>query len=206
MGLRIRKKWDLLSEQTAALAVLGIVFLIGGGVGCLFAAFSNGEGAQELSTYLASYLTLAQRGELPQNLWLILWGQFKYLLIALVLSVTALGVVGLPLLLGMRGFFLTFSSSCFWRIFGARGLFPAFILFELPALLWAPALFWLGTPGFLSAQRLLRRSLGASGGGTPLSGRFGYRVGLCMGLSLAAGLLEYWVVPVLLGATARFVL
>lgn len=206
MGLRIRKKWDLLSEQTAALAVLGITFLLGGGAGCLFAALSSGEGAQELSGYLAGYLTLAQSGQLPQSLWPLLWGQLKYPLAALALSVTALGVVGLPLLFGMRGFFLAFSSACFWRIFGPRGLFPAFILFELPALLWTPALFLLGTPGFLSAQRLLRRSLGTGGGGLVLNGAFWYRAGLCIGLSLTAGLLEYWVVPVLLRAAARFVL
>ena len=127
-------------------------------------------------------------------------------LAALALSVTALGVAGFPLLFGVRGFFLAFSSACFWRIFGPRGLFPAFILFELPALLWAPALFIQGVPGFLSSQRLLRRSLGAGGGGASLNGAFWCRVGLCAGLSLGAGLLEYWVVPVLLRAAARFVL
>lgn len=206
MGLRIRKKWDLLSEQTAALAVLGIAFLLGGGAGCLFAALSSGEGAQELSGYLAGYLALAQSEKLPQSLWLVLWGQLKYPLAALALSVTALGVAGFPLLFGVRGFFLAFSSACFWRIFGPRGLFPAFILFELPALLWAPALFIQGVPGFLSSQRLLRRSLGAGGGGAALNGAFWCRVGLCAGLSLGAGLLEYWVVPVLLRAAARFVL
>lgn len=203
MGLRIRRKWDLLSEQAAGLAVLGIAFLLGGGAGCLFAALSSGDGAQELSGYLAGYLALAQSGQLPQSLWPVLWEQLKYSLAALVLSVTALGTIGLPILFGVRGFFLTFSSACFWRIFGLRGLFPAFILFELPALLWAPALFLLGTPGFLSARRLL--SPGA-GGGTALNGSFWYRAGLCLGLSLGAGLLEYWVVPVLLKAAARFVL
>lgn len=206
MGMRIRKKWDLPSEQNGALAVLGITFLLGGGAGCLFAALSDGTGAQELSGYLAGYLTLAQSGELPRGLWLLLWEQFKVLLATLVLSITALGVVGLPLLLGARGFALAFPVACFCRIFGARGLFPAFVLFGLPALLWAPAIFLLGTSGLLSAHRLLRRSLGEGGGGTPLSGFCWYRVGLCLGLGLAAGLLEHWVVPVLLRAAARFVL
>lgn len=205
MGMRIRKKWDLPSEQRGALLLLSIVFLLGGGAGCLFAALSSGEGARELGSYLADYLTLARDGGVPRELWPVLWGQLKYLLTALVLSLTALGVAGLPLLFGLRGFTFAFSVGCFCRVFGGRGLFPAFVLFGLPALLWTPALFSAGVPGFLSAQGLLRRSLG-EGGGTALNAGFWYRAALCVGLALAAGLLEYGVVPVLLRAAARLVL
>jgi len=206
MGVRIRKKWDLPSEQDGALVILAIAFLAGGGAGCLLAALSGGAGAEELSGYLAGYLGLALENELPRSLWPVLWGQLKYLLAALVLGLTALGVAGLPVLFGARGFFLSFPVACFCRVFGGRGLFPAFILFGLPALLWAPALFLEGTSGFLSARRLLSRSPGENRGGIPLSGAWLCRAGLCVGLALAAGLLEYWVVPVLLRGAARVVL
>ncbi len=79
-------------------------------------------------------------------------------------------------------------------------------MFGLPALLWAPALFMAGVPGFLSAQQLLRRALGEGRGGLPLNGAYWCRAGLCVGLALAAGLLECWVVPVLLRGIARVVL
>lgn len=184
--------------------VLSIAFLLGGGAGCILAALSGGEGARELSEYLTDYLTLAQGGELPRGLWPILWGQLKYLLAVMVLSLTALGTVGLPLVFGARGFALGFPVACLCRIFGWRGLFPAFVLFGLSALLWAPALFLLGTCGFLSAQRLLRRALGE--GSSSLNPVSWDRVILCTALSLAAGLLECWVVPVLLPAAARLVL
>lgn len=208
MRMKLRKKWDLPSEQRAALVVLAIAFLLGGGGGCLFAALSGGAGAQELSGYLAGYLELAGRGELPSRLWPVVWGQVKYQLAAAVLSLTALGTAGLPVLFGVRGFFFSFSVACFLRIFGGRGLFPAFILFALPALLWAPALFLIGTSGLLTAQKLLRRSLGEErGGASPLLDRdLWVRAGLCVGLGLAAGLLEHWVVPVLLRGSARVVL
>lgn len=203
----MRKKWDLPPEQGGALAILGIAFLLGGTAGCLFAAVSNGAGVRELSDYLSGYLTLAGEGELSRSLWPVLWGELKYPLAAVVLCVTALGAVGLPVIFGVRGFFFSFQSACFFRVFGARGLFPAFALFGLPALLWAPALFLAGTPGFISARKLLRRSLGEERGGSPLlDGACWYRVGLCVGLGLAAGLLEFWVVPVLLQAAARVVL
>ncbi len=200
------KKWDLLSEQNGALAVLAAAFLTGGAAGCLLAALSGGAGAEELSSYLADYLTLAQQGELPRSHWPVLWDQVKYLLAALILGLTALGLAGFPILFGVRGFFFSFPVACFCRVFGGRGLFPAFVLFGLPALLWAPALFMAGVPGFLSAQQLLRRALGEGRGGLPLNGAYWCRAGLCVGLALAAGLLECWVVPVLLRGIARVVL
>lgn len=204
--MEMRKKWDLPSEQGRALVVLSIAFLMGGMAGCVLAALSGGAGAEELSRYLVDYLTLTQDGQLSRSLWPVLWGQVRYLMAALLLGLTALGLAGFPLLFGVRGFFVSFPAACFCRVFGARGLFPAFILFGLPALLWAPALFLLGVSGFLSAQQLLRRALGEGRGGLPLNGAYWCRAGLCVGLALAAGFLEYWVVPVLLQETAQVIL
>ena len=205
MGMR--KKWDLPFEQSRALVVLSIAFLTGGMVGCVLAALSGGAGADELSRYLVDYLTLSQDGQLSRSLWPVLWGQLKSLLAALLLGLTALGLAGFPVLFSVRGFFVSFPAACFCRVFGMRGLFPAFILFALPALLWAPALFLMGVSGFLSAQQLLRRALGEGRGGLPPGGvAYWSRAGLCAGLALAAGLLEYWVVPVLLRETAHVIL
>lgn len=206
MGMRIREKWDLPSGQGRALAVLSISFLIGGMAGCILAALSGGIGAEELSCYLVDYLNLTQSGQLTRSLLPVLWGQEKYLMAAILLGLTALGLAGFPILLGVRGFFLSFPVACFCRVFGKRGLLPAFILLGLPALLWAPALFLMGVSGFLSAQQLLRRVLGEGRGFLPLNGAYWCRAGLCAGLALAAGLLEYWVVPVLLRETAQVIL
>lgn len=206
MGMRIRKKWDLPSEQNGALAVLAVAFLLGGAAGCLLAALSGGAGAEELGSYLTDYLSLAQKGELPRRLWPLLWEQVRYLIAALVLGLTVLGLAGLPVLFGIRGFFFSFSVACFCRVFGVRGLFPAFVLSALPALLWALALFLAGVYGFLSAQQLLHRSAGEGRSFVTINGVWWCRAGLCTGLALAAGLLEYWVVPVLLRAAAHVIL
>ena len=202
--MRLRKKWDLPTEQRAALAILGTLFLLGGGAGCLFDALSDGEGAEELSGYLSGYLELAGGAGAPHDLWASLWGQMKYQLAAVVLGLTALGTVGLPVLFGVRGFLFSFSAACFVRVFGGRGLIPAFALFGLPALLWAPALFLAGTQSLRSSGQLLGRALGEERTG-PVFGRPAYwcTAGLCAGLTLAGGLLEYWVVPVLLRAAVQ---
>lgn len=204
MSVEIRKKWDLPLEQRVALTALSAAFLLGGLLGCLLAALSGGEGAEELGGYLTGYLALALENRLPRALWPLLWGQIKYLLAVLVLGLTALGLAGIPILFGLRGFFFSFSAACFCRVFGGRGLLPAFFLFGLPALLWAPALFLSGVSGFLSARQC--RPPGDGRSAAPPGGAWWCRAGLCVGLGLAAGLLEYWVVPVLLRAAARVIL
>ena len=118
----------------------------------------------------------------------------------------AVTVAGLPVLFGVRGFLFAFSAACLIRGFGGGGLFPAFVLFGLPALLWAPALFLLGVQSLAGAQQLLRRTWGDGRGTLPFNRGYWLRACVCIGLSLAGGLLEYWVVPVLLRAAARVVL
>ena len=206
MGKRGRKKWDLPREQAGALAVLGGCFFLGGGAGCLFAALSEGQGALELSAYLEDYLLLAEEGGVSCGLWAVLWNRFQVLLAALVLGATPFGAVGLPILLGVQGFFLSFSAGCFCRVFGGAGLLPAFVLFGLPALMWVPALFVSGVQGMTTARGLLDRGLGSGRGGVWPEGGLLPGVWLCVGLTLGCGLMEYWVVPVLLEACARVVL
>ena len=207
VGTRIRKHWDLPSGQGGALAVLGLCFLLGGLAGCLFAALAENQGAVELGSYLEGYLLLARDGGLSVPLWSLLWTRLRDLLAVLILGLTALGVAGIPLLVGVRGFFLCFSAGCFCRVFGGAGLLPAFALFALPALLWAPGLFLAGGPGLCRAKGLLDRAVapGGRGGGLPPGGQL-RRAGLCAGLMLGCALLEYWVVPVLLEACAQAVL
>ena len=207
MGKGVGKKWDLPWDQGGALGLLSLCFLAGGAAGCLFAALSDGQGAQALGDYLADYLLLAGEGEVLGGLWSILRNRLQYLLAALILGETAFGVVGLPILFGVRGFFLCFSVGCFCRVFGGAGLLPAFSLFGLPALLWVPALFLAGVQGLQRSRGLLNRALGT--GGRVQQAPWGEllpRAGLCVGLTVGCGLLEYWVVPVLLAAFARVVL
>ena len=205
MGKRRIKKWDWPWEGGGSLAVLGLSFLLGGGTGVMLAALAGGDGGGQLRDYLADYLLLAGQSALPGSLWPSLWGYLRCLLAVLVLGMTALGAVGLPVLFAARGFFFAFSVGCFCRVFGGAGLFPAFALFGLSALLWLPALFLAVVPGLTRARGLLGRSLGG-GGGPSVSPVFWGRAALCGGLVLAAAAAERWVVPALLRAAAQVVL
>ena len=103
-----------------------------------------GQAAQELESFLRDYLSAAQAGEIQARFWPMLWEQGRFLIGLCILGVTALGVVGIPVLFLARGFLFSFSVAAFCRIFGPVGLASAFFLFGLPALLWAPVLFLAG--------------------------------------------------------------
>ncbi len=207
MRKRTEKGTNWPPEQRLALLILGGAFLLGGAAGCLFAALAGGAGAQELADYLADYLSLAADGEVPGGLYSLLVQQVKYLLVVFLLGFTALGALGLPAVFGVRGFFFTFSTACFCRVFGPGGMLPAFVLFGLPALLWAPGMFLLGVQSLGLSRGLLRRTPGEGGrSGICFGGGQWCLVGLSVGLSIAAALAAAWVAPVLLPAAARIVL
>lgn len=205
MGKRVRD-WDLPSGSGKLLVLLCAVFLAGGAAGCLFAGLAEGEGARALSSYLADYLTLAREGTVVRDFWPTLWEQLRWLALTVLLGLTAIGAVGIPLLFCLRGFFFAFSVGCFCRVFGGAGLVPALVLFGLPALLWAPALFLAGFWGMSGSLYLLRRGVGEGRCPSPFHPAYWLRVGLCALLTMACGGAEYVVVPVLLRAAARAVL
>jgi hypothetical protein len=203
MGKRIRKKWDLPSERLRAAGILGLCFLLGGLVGQMFVRLSGSSGAQALSRYLQEYLRMAQDGTVLRSLWPVLWEQLRYFLLTVLLGFTAVGVIGLPVLFAVRGFFFSFSIACFCLVFGGVGLLPALVLFGLPALLWVPALFLLGSQGLAGAWNLLHQNSGRAWN----SGGVNWQcVGFCLALVLLCGVLEYIVIPDLLGVAARLVL
>ena len=198
MGKRVENKWDWPGRERSALLVMGLAFLLGGLAGCLLAALSGGEGAGQLRDYLADYLRLAGQDGVEARFWSLLWGHLQNLLIVLVLSMSTLGVVGLPVLFMVHGFFFAFSTGCCCRVFGGAGLFPAFALFGLSALLWVPALFLTATQGLARSRGML---LGQAAAGFSCP-----RLALGGGLMLAAALAERWVAPVLLRAAVQVVL
>lgn len=191
------------SKREVPLFLLGAMFLLGGILGCCFANLLDGDGAQALSEYLNDYVALAMEDGIQPGFWSLLGGRLGLLAAAVLFGLTAIGVVGFPILFGVRGFFLAYSVACFSRLLGTAGMIPGLILFGLPALLWMPALFLLGIQGMDGAWTMLRRGLGESRCPLPYSSVYWVRVALCAGAMLLCVLLEYMVVPVLLRGAVR---
>ncbi|MBQ9166379.1 MAG: hypothetical protein IJX71_05595 [Oscillospiraceae bacterium] len=98
--------------------LLPLACLMGGLSGHLLAGVDTQGIAGLLEDYTASILT-----EAPQSdpMGLMLW-MVRYLLVALVLGCSTLGVGGLPLLLAFHGFTTGYAISAFYRTWGYAGL------------------------------------------------------------------------------------
>jgi len=127
-------------------------------------------------------------------------------LIALFLGFSLLGVFGLPVLSGVRGFSLSFSIAAFLRAFGPEGLPVALSLFGLGALITIPCFFLLSAQAFGASARLGKLVLGAGKvQSEPLFGRrYWVRLGfVCVGIFVAV-LLELYATPVLVAWAGSF--
>lgn len=193
-------------QQLAPLAALGGCFLLGGALGACLGGLMSEECARELADYLTAYLTLARDGGIPVEFWGVAWEQFRFFLGVSLLGLTALGVAGIPVLFGVRGFLFSFSIAGLCRVFGTMGLVPGLFLFGLPGFLWAPVLFLAGAQSMSSAWVLLRRLLLESREPLPFNPSYWGRLGLYAAALMVCVMLEYLAAPVLMAAAAKLVL
>ncbi len=194
------RRWNvnLLSGRAAALWLFCGIFLTGSIAGCVAAGWFGAEDGVALSEKLDRYLSAFSNGEACVRLLPVVWRTVRVPLAAFLLGLTALGVVGLPVLFAVRGFCLAYAVSVFYRLMGLRGLALSACVFGVPALLWLPALMELGVSGITGSYGLLRRVTGD--GRYPLAvggGGYWLRCGLCAGAILACVGIEYMLVPVL---------
>lgn len=183
--------WD----GPASLAILCACFFLGILLGFLFSLL-GGESA-ELSDYLLRYFQAAGRAEgVGMSLWPVIWEQIRWPLLAAILGFTALGAVGIPLLLSVRGFLLAYAVTSFGQAFGLRGIAVAFVVFGAAAVLVVPVLFAVSRDAFYSALCRL-----PAVGGTPPPIRRRAAVFLpCVGLLALAIALQRTAMPALLSA------
>lgn len=191
MGTRLRlpPAWDGLTR----LSVLGVCFAAGVIGGFLFSCW--GQEDTRLLEYLSRYLRAVGQGSgVEPPLLLCAWELARWPLAAFLLGSTALGVLGLPVLLGIRGFLLTFAASTFIRLFGLPGLAASLAAFGVTALVEVPVL-------FVTASDALRQSLGRlSGERAPTWGQRAQALAPCAGLLVLAVALQQTLMPALLAA------
>ena len=203
MGKRICKSWNTSGESVPAGLFLGLFFLGGGLLACLLFGVCGEAGGKSLSEYLTDYLCVAQNGTISRRLDAAIWSELRYGLFSVLMWWTAFRVVGYSLLFAVRGFFLAFSVGAFVYVFGLGGMFPACVLFFLPALCWAPALFFLGIQGLCRTRRQTQRVDATRTGLRPEELR---SLVLASILFLLSGVLQAVIIPQLLPFVARIVL
>jgi len=178
--------------------VTAAFFALGGLGGSVLAMRTTAGGADALGSYLEQFLTSAQMGGLSSpDLFPFLWRNLRWPLGAFLLGFSALGLLGIPLLSGLRGFFLGFSVGAFAQAYGRSGLAVAFLLQGLPGLIAIPVFFLLAVQSFSMARGLLGRGSGQGRREAAYDKAYLMRCGVCaaaLGLSL---LIERYLVPAL---------
>lgn len=189
--IRAALSWDGLTR----LAVLAICFGLGALGGFLFSALS-GDSA-ELLDYLRQYFRLAgEGGGLEPSLVAVVWDLIRWPLAAFLLGLAPVGVVGVPVLMGARGFLLAFAATTFARLFHLPGLAAALAAFGVTVLVAVPVL-------FAVAEDAFRQSMSRLPGAAAIPARWSERVQAlapCAGLLVLAVALQQTVMPALFSA------
>lgn len=183
--------WDELTQ----LVVLAVCFGVGAVGGFLFSA-AGGE-SPELLDYLRQYFQAAGQGRaLDPSLGATIWDLIRWPLAAFLLGLTSMGAVGVPLLVGGRGFLLAFAATTFARLFHLPGVAAALAAFGVTILVAVPVLFVAAADAF---RQSLSRLPGAPSSPVHWTER-ARALAPCAGLLVLAVGLQQTVMPALFSA------
>lgn len=194
------------SEGVSALAVTAAFFALGGLLGGFASVATAGSvSSVMISSYLEGFLAEAQgNGLLYPDLLQFLWLSLRWTIAAFVLGFSSLGVLGLPLLGGARGFLFSFSIGVFTQALGQRGLMVAFIMFGVSGLISIPVFLLVSTQSFLVSRYLVSRGTGKSE--FPYNRVYILRFCFSVLLLYVSLILEWYCVPGLLAGWSELLL
>lgn len=181
--------WDALTQP----AVLAVCFSIGVLGGFFFSGWSGDD--PELLDYLSRYFQAAGQGHGAEpSLWASVWELARWPLAAFLLGSSALGAAGIPILLGARGFLLSYAAATLARLFGLPGAAASFTAFGITALVAVPVLFVVSADAFRQSLRRL------SGERSPAWRQRAQALTPCAGLLVLAAALQQTLMPALFTA------
>lgn len=196
-GLLLRF-WDVQGGMLSSLALLSALFL--GGVVAGTVASSNVAPDSELRNYISGYLASAQSESSSAFILPALFNAFKYHFLIVVFGFTALGVVAVPIIVFLRGFFLSFAVTSFVKVLGSGGYLLTLGIFGLPFLIALPCLLILGAQAFSLAISATR---GASL--RKVNTQFIARIAVCAAALVLSALIEAFLTPHLITAVADII-
>lgn len=199
--------WSPASEGVAALVVTALFFALGSFLGLLTSSVASLDGITVMHTYLEQFLALAQEDSLSHpEFFSFLWQIIRWPIFALLFGFSALGLIGLPILNGMRGFFLAFSVGSFAQTYGHNGAVAALLLLGIPAFLSIPAFFLLSAQSFSASYKLAVRASGQGKRELPYHHVFILRCVFAVILIGLSASLEWYLVPAIAGGWAKILL
>jgi len=188
------------------LALCLIFFACGILIGTISAGHLDAAEIIALQNSVSGYIAqIADGTYVPPTFWSVLWSLGKYPLLIVFLGFSLLGPFALPVLSGVRGFYLSFSVSAFTQAFGVEGWPVAFSLFGISALITIPCFFLLASQAFAASANLGRVLVGSDKiqAGTLYGSHYLMRGILCFLGILAAVFIELYVTPALVSWTSQ---
>jgi len=188
------------------LALCLIFFACGILIGTISAGNLDAVEILALQNSVSGYIAqIADGTHMSPHFLSVLWSLGKYPLLVMFLGFSLLGALGLPVISGIRGFYLSFSISAFIQAFGVEGWPVAFSLFGISALITIPCFFLLASQAFLASADLGKALMGSGKiqAGTLYGSHYLMRTILCFHGILAAVFIEIYVTPALVSWTSQ---
>lgn len=193
------------SSRTNAVAfIICAAFFLCGCIAGTFAAGTVEEGSS-LYDYLSEYLEIAQSGQINTEFLTVFVGCVKYHAAAIIFGFSLLGIVSIPLLSMVRGFFLTFSISSVVRVFGGQGVLLSLSVFGVSSFLTLPCFLILSAQGFTASAGLCSQVFGRGAKASFALYRDGYaaRCIICIMIVLVSAVFDRYIINNLILAIAK---
>jgi len=189
------------------LMICGVFFACGIILGTVSARRLDGVSTQVLYESMMGYMEQIRTGtHLSPGFLSVLWTAGRDHLLVVFLGFSLLGSLCLPILSGVRGFYLSFSIATLIRAFGTGGVPVALSLFGVGALFTLPIFFILVSQAFSASAEMGRMMFGFGNVqvGTLYGRMFLRKLILCFLGILAAVFVEIYLTPALVSWTSSF--
>ena len=157
--------WD---PNLIRLLLLALAFLAGALGGHLYAGSCGEEAWEALGQYLGDYCRLYDGGGVEISLLSCVVMYFGYAVLLFLLGFSAAGVVLIPALSGVFGFFTMYSVSCFVRCYGRAGAALALGAMVVRLVFTLPCFFLLAEAAWPLSTELFALSFGRGKRSSPV--------------------------------------
>ena len=157
--------WD---PNLIRLLLLALAFLAGALGGHLYAGSCGEEAWEALGQYLGDYCRLYDGGGVEISLLSCVVMYFGYAVLMFLLGFSAAGVVLIPALSGVFGFFTMYTVSCFVRCYGRAGAALALGAMVVRLVFTLPCFFLLAEAAWPLSTELFALSFGRGKRSSPV--------------------------------------
>lgn len=157
--------WD---PGLVRLLLLALAFLGGALAGHLYAGSCGQEAWEALGQYLGDYCRLYDGGGIEISLLSCVVMYFGYAVLLFLLGFSAAGVVLIPALSGVFGFFTMYTVSCFVRCYGRAGAALALGAMVVRLVFTLPCFFLLAEAAWPLSTELFALSFGRGKRSSPV--------------------------------------